>query len=108
MTFTEQIATVAIMVVATASTRFLPFLIFRGKKTPGYIQYLSQVLPAAVFGMLVVYCLRNVSIFSRPFGIPEFIATAVTASLHVWKRQMMISIIGGTLTYMLIIQNAAL
>lgn len=105
MTFTEQILTVAILVLATASTRFVPFLIFRGKKTPSYIQYLSQVLPAAVFGMLVVYCLRNVHITAAPFGIPEAISVLVTALLHLWKRQMMISILGGTLTYMLIVQN---
>lgn len=105
MTLTEQILTVVTLVVATASTRFVPFLIFRGKKTPGYIQYLSQVLPAAVFGMLVVYCLRNVDVMAAPFGIPEAIGVLVTALLHVWKCQMMISILGGTLTYMLIVQN---
>lgn len=105
MTLTEQILTVVTLVVATASTRFVPFLIFRGKKTPSHIQYLSQVLPAAVFGMLVVYCLRNVDVTAAPFGIPEAIGVLVTALLHVWKRQMMISILGGTLTYMLIVQN---
>lgn len=108
MTFTQQILTVATLVFATALTRFVPFLIFRGKTTPRYIQYLSQVLPAAVFGMLVVYCLRNVHIKTAPFGIPEAIGVLVTALLHFWKRQMMISILGGTLTYMLIVQNLTL
>lgn len=107
MTFTQQILTVATLVFATALTRFVPFIIFRGKTTPRYIQYLSQVLPMTVFGMLVVYCLRNVHIKTAPFGIPEAIGVLVTA-LHFWKRQMMISILGGTLTYMLIVQNLTL
>lgn len=92
------------MVVATASTRFIPFLIFRGKTTPRYIQYLSNVLPPAVFGMLVIYCLKDVQFTSGHFGIPEMIGIAVTALLHAWKRQMLISILGGTVTYMLLVQ----
>lgn len=92
------------MVVATAATRFIPFLIFRGKKTPRYIQYLSKVLPPAVFGMLVIYCLKDVEFTSGHFGIPEMIGIAVTALLHAWKRQMLISILGGTVAYMLLVQ----
>lgn len=93
------------MVVATASTRFVPFLIFRGKTTPRYIHYLSQVLPPAVFGMLVIYCLKDVQFTSGHFGIPELIGIAVTALLHAWKRQMLISILGGTAAYMLLVQT---
>lgn len=92
------------MVVATASTRFIPFLIFRGKETPRYIHYLSNVLPPAVFGMLVIYCLKDVQFTSGHFGIPEMIGIAATALLHAWKRQMLISILGGTVVYMLLVQ----
>lgn len=92
------------MVAATAATRFVPFLVFRGKTTPRYIQYLSQVLPPAVFGMLVIYCLKDVQFTSGHFGIPELIGIAVTALLHAWRRQMLISILGGTVTYMLLVQ----
>lgn len=92
------------MVAATAATRFVPFLIFRGKTTPRYIQYLSKVLPPAVFGMLVIYCLKDVKFTSGYFGAPEIIGIIVTALLHAWKRQMMISILGGTVTYMLLVQ----
>lgn len=92
------------MVAATAATRFVPFLIFRGKTTPRYIQYLSKVLPPAVFGMLVIYCLKDVKFTSGYFGAPEIIGIIVTALLHAWKRQMMISILGGTITYMLLVQ----
>lgn len=104
MTTTQQILTIAVMVLATALTRFVPFLIFRGKTTPRYIQYLSKVLPPAVFGMLVIYCLKDVQFTSGHFGLPELIGIAVTALLHVWKRQMLISILGGTVAYMLLVQ----
>lgn len=104
MTLTQQILTVAILAVATALTRFLPFAIFRGKTTPKYITYLSQVLPPAVFGMLVVYCLKDVDFTGGHYGLPELIGIAVTCVLHVWKRQMLISILGGTVAYMLLVQ----
>ncbi|HIY62613.1 MAG TPA: branched-chain amino acid transporter permease [Candidatus Mediterraneibacter stercoripullorum] len=105
MTVTEQIITVAMVVLGTAVTRFLPFLIFpAGKPTPRYIQYLGKVLPAAVFGLLVIYCLRNVSVFTGSHGIPEMIAILVVVVLHVWKRQMLLSIAGGTVCYMLLVQ----
>lgn len=105
MTFTEQIITILIVVLATMLTRFLPFILFpAGKPTPKYIQYLGRVLPAAVFGLLVVYCLKDVSIFSGGHGLPEFIAIAVVILLHLWKRQMLLSIAGGTVCYMLLVQ----
>ena len=107
MTFTEQIVTVAIIVLVTMLTRFLPFMLFpAGKPTPKYIQYLGKVLPAAVFGLLVVYCLKDVSIFSNSHGLPELIAIAVVVLLHLWKRQMLLSIAGGTICYMLLVQLA--
>ena len=93
MTLTQQIITVAMVVLGTAVTRFLPFLIFpAGKQTPKYVQYLGKVLPAAVFGLLVIYCLKDVSILTGSHGIPELIAILLVIMLHVWKRQMLLSI----------------
>lgn len=105
MTLTQQIITVAMVVLGTAVTRFLPFLVFpAGKPTPKYIQYLGKVLPSAVFGLLVIYCLGNVSIFSGSHAIPELISIVLVIILHVWKRQMLLSIAGGTVCYMLLVQ----
>ena len=105
MTLTEQIITVTMIVLGTLLTRFLPFLLFpAGKPTPKYIQYLGKALPAAVFGLLVVYSLKDVSVFSGSHGIPELIAVAVVVGLHLWKRQMLLSIAGGTVCYMLLVQ----
>ena len=105
MTLAQQIITVAMIVLGTMLTRFLHFLLFpAGKPTPKYIQYLGRVLPMAVFGLLVVYSLKDVSIFSGSHGIPELIAVAVVVCLHLWKRQMLLSIAGGTVCYMLLVQ----
>lgn len=105
MTISEQIITIALCVGGTMLTGFLPFLIFSSKKpTPRYIQYLGKALPCAIFGMLVVYCLKNVSVFSENHGIPEVIAIAVTAGLHQWKGQMLLSLAGGTISYMMLLQ----
>lgn len=105
MTLTQQIITIGMVVLGTMLTRFLPFLLFpAGKPTPRYIQYLGKVLPSAVFGLLVVYCLKNVSLLSGSHGIPEFISIVIVAALHLWKRQMLISIAGGTVCYMLLVQ----
>ena len=98
MTLTQQIITVAMVVLGTMITRFLPFAAFPpGKPTPKYIQYLGQVLPAAVFALLIVYSLKDVTIFSGSHGIPEAIGIAAVVALHVWKRQMLLSIAGGTI-----------
>ena len=105
MTMLQQVITIGICVVGTMATRFLPFLIFSGKRpTPKYVQSLGKALPAAIFGMLVVYCLRNTEIVSGNHGLPELIAIVVTAALHLWKRQMLLSIAGGTVCYMLLLQ----
>lgn len=105
MTTFQQIMTIAICAFGTMVTRFLPFLVFSSSKpTPKYIQYLGKALPSAIFAMLVVYCLKNVNLFSGSYGIPEFIGIAVTVALHLWKRQMLISIAGGTVCYMLLVQ----
>lgn len=105
MTLTQQFITIAMVVFGTMLTRFLPFILFpAGKPTPKYIQYLGRVLPAAVFGLLVVYCLKDVSVFSGSRGIPELISVAAVIGLHLWKRQMLLSIAGGTVCYMLLVQ----
>lgn len=105
MSVGQQLILIVVMMLATQLTRTLPFLAFpAGKATPKYISYLGKVLPAAVFGMLVVYCLKNVDILAGSHGLPELIAIAVVVLLHLWKRQMLLSIAGGTVVYMLLVQ----
>ncbi len=105
MTLFQQVITIALCAVGTMLTRYLPFLVFSDKKpTPRYIQYLGKALPSAIFGMLVIYCLKDVSLLTGNHALPEGIAIAVTIALHVWKRQMLLSIAGGTVCYMLLVQ----
>ncbi|MBD5470094.1 MAG: branched-chain amino acid transporter AzlD [Lachnospiraceae bacterium] len=105
MTITQQLITIGMVIFGTMLTRFLPFLLFpAGKPTPKYIQYLGKVLPAAVFGLLVIYSLKNVSLFTGSHGIPELISIMIVIGLHLWKRQMLLSIAGGTFCYMLLVQ----
>ena len=105
MTVTQQIIIIAIAVVGTFLTRLLPFLIFPADKpTPKFIKYLGNVLPAAIFGLLVIYCLKNVSITEGTHGIPEMISIAVVVLLHLWKKQTLLSIAAGTVCYMVLIQ----
>ena len=95
----------AVPAIVTASTRFLPFLIFGEKrKTPAIIEYLGKVLPFAIMGMLVIYCMKDVAFLSWPYGIPEFIGCAIVAVLHIWKRNSLLSIGVGTVCYMLLVQ----
>lgn len=108
MTLNQQIITIALCVLGTMTTRFLPFLVFGEKReTPRYIQYIGRLLPSAVFGMLIVYCLRNVDFLGGVHGIPEIIAIVITVVLHLWRRQMLLSIAGGTVCYMLLLQYIA-
>ena len=105
MSNTHAIATIAVCTLVTAALRFLPFLIFgENRKTPDIVAYLGKVLPFAIMGMLVVYCLKDVTFRSAPFGIPEAIGCAVVAALHIWKRNTLLSIGAGTVIYMLLIQ----
>ena len=105
MTVWQQVITIGLCVAGTMLTRFLPFLIFKeDRKTPGFVQYIGKYLPSAVFGMLVVYCLKNVDVLEGNRGLPELIAILVTGALHVWKRQMLLSIAGGTVCYMLLVR----
>ena len=96
---------VVAMSIVTILLRFLPFLIWSGKrKTPPYILYLGRVLPPAIIGMLVIYCLKDISFAAAPFGAPELIAGACVVFLQAWRRNSLISILGGTLIYMLLVQ----
>ena len=105
MTLSQQMITIGCIVLATMLTRFLPFLLYpEHKKVPDYIVYLGQVLPGAIFGMLVIYCLKDVRLLTGSHGIPEFIAIGVVVILHLWKRQMLISIAGGVICYMVLVQ----
>ena len=98
-------ALVAVIALVTMGLRFLPFLIFRGRETPAFIVYLGRVLPYAIMGMLVVYCLRNTDLAAAPHGIPELIATALVVGLHIWKKNTLLSIIAGTVCYMVLVQG---
>lgn len=96
---------VAVMATVTILLRFLPFLIFRGeRKTPPYIVYLGEVLPAAIIGMLVVYCLKDTAVTAAPYGAPEAIAALCVVGLQIWKRNSLVSILSGTVVYMLLTQ----
>ena len=94
---------IAVMAVVTMILRFLPFIVFN-KNTPAYISYLGKVLPAARIGMLVIYCLKDVSVLESPHGIPELIAALSVVILQAWKRNSLISILSGTVIYMLLVQ----
>lgn len=105
MTITQQIIVIGMVVLGTMLTRFVPFLVFpSGKPAPKYIQYLGKVLPPAVFGLLVIYSFKDISFLSGSHGIPELIAAAVVVLLHYWKKNMFLSIAGGTVVYMLLVQ----
>lgn len=94
---------IGVMALVTALTRFLPFILFR-KNTPAYVSYLGRVLPTAIIGMLVVYCLKDVSLMGAPHGLPELIACACVVAVQVWRRNALISILSGTAVYMLLIR----
>jgi len=105
MTNTQALILIAVIATATQLTRALPFILFpENKKTPGYILYLGKVLPYAAMGMLVVYCLKNVSLTSSPFGIPDAVAVLCILALHLWKKNTLLSIGVGTAVYMLLVQ----
>lgn len=105
MTFPEECITIALCALASVLTRALPFLLLSEKKpTPPIIRYLGNVLPAAVFGMLIVYCLKDTTFLSGTHGLPELAGILMTAALHLKFRQMLLSIGGGTAVYMVLIQ----
>ncbi|PFC44612.1 branched-chain amino acid transporter AzlD [Bacillus thuringiensis] len=105
MSIFQQIITISMVVLGTMLTRFLPFAVFPSDRpTPQYVQYLGRVLPSAVIGLLVIYCFKDVNLFTGSHGIPELIAVALVMVLHLWKRQMLLSIAGGTIIYMVLAQ----
>ena len=106
MTLSQQIITIAMCVLGTMLTRFLPFAVFSSKRpTPPYIQYLGKVLPGAIFSMLVVYCLKSVSLFSGSHGLPELLAILAVILAHKWKHNTLLSILIGTVLYMVLVQK---
>lgn len=104
MTGLERIITILIAGFATVLTRFLPFVIFKGKKTPKALDYLGFALPCSVFGMLLVYCLKDTVVTSFPFALPEVLGLAVTSAIYLWKKNTLISIAAGTVFYMFLVQ----
>lgn len=101
----HSILIVAVVAAVTIALRFLPFFIFGGKrKTPEIILYLGRVLPYAIMGMLVIYCLRSITTAGIGAGAAQLIACAAVVLLHLWKRNTLISIIGGTVIYMILVQ----
>ena len=104
MTILQQVLTVAAVVLGTMTTRFLPFLLFpEGKQPPAFIRYLGTVLPSAVIGLLVVFCLKD-AVFTSWHGLPELLGILVVALLHRWKKNILLSIAGGTIFYMVLVQ----
>lgn len=106
MTTQRALAMIAVAAVCTFATRLAPFLLFNGKKPiPPLIRYLGEALPPAVIALLVVYCLKNVQWLTGSRGLPELLCIAVTALLHLWKRNNLLSIGAGTVLYMVLVQN---
>lgn len=105
MSNVHSVLLIVVISFVTMLLRFLPLWIFgNGKQTPRLVQYLGKVLPYAIMGMLVVFCLKGVSLTSAPFGLPEILACTVVVGLHVWKRNTPVSIVGGTVVYMVLVQ----
>jgi len=101
---TRTILSIAVMAVVTALLRFLPFIIFRGnKKTPEFISYLGKVLPYAIMGMLVVFCLKSVDFTGGVHGFPEIVSILVIVLAHWWKKNTILSILAGTVCYVVIV-----
>ena len=105
MTLWQQVLTIAAVVLGTMTTRFLPFLLFpEGKQPPPFVRYLGTVLPAAVMGLLVIFCLKD-AVFTAWHGLPEILAILAVALLHRWKKNIFLSIAGGTILYMVLVQQ---
>ena len=100
-----NIKLIIVCALVTALTRFLPFIIFNEhRKTPKIVLYLGKVLPCAIMGMLVVYCLKDVAVLQSPYGVPELLGIVAVALLHLWKRNSLLSIGVGTVFYMVLVQ----
>lgn len=108
MTISQQTITIGLMALAVVLTRFLPFLAFPSEShTPRFVKYLGRFLASAVFGMLVVYCMKDVPLTSGRHGWPELVGIAVTILLHVWRRNLLLTMCGGTACYMLLVNLLA-
>ena len=104
MTLAQQIVTIALCALATILSRAIPFLVFKNKEEhPAFIQYLGKALPSAIFGMLIVYCFKDVSFIEAPYAVPELISVIFTVIIHLSFRKMLLSIAGGTACYMLLL-----
>ena len=104
MTSMQMVAVILSAAGATVLTRALPFLAFpAGRETPAVVRYLGQALPGAVFGLLVVYCLKDVDVFAGTHGIPEAIGILIAGSTYLWRRNMLLSILSSTAAYMLLV-----
>ena len=105
LTTGQAIAAIAVMAVVTFLTRAIPFLLFdRGDSPPKLVLYLGRVLPPAIIAMLIIYCIQDIS-FETPAGwVPQLISIAVVAGLHIWKKNTLLSIFGGTILYMVLVQ----
>lgn len=105
LTTTQAIIFFGIIAFTTIVIRALPFILFpEHKKTPKYIEYLGVVLPFTIIGMLVIYCLKDVTLTTSPYGLPEFIGVLATVLLHLWKNNSLLSIGGATSIYMFLVQ----
>ena len=101
----HSILLIVVMAVVTFVLRAFPFIVFSGKKpTPQFVTYLGKVLPYAIIGMLVIYCVKDISFGAVGDFLPYLIAGAIVVILHVWKRNTLLSIIAGTLSYMALVQ----
>lgn len=101
----HSVILVLVIAVITYALRAMPFILLgHGKEIPPAVAYLGKVLPYAIIGMLVVYCLKGVSLVQAPFGLPELIAGVLVAGLHIWKRSTLLSVGVGTVCYMLLVQ----
>lgn len=105
MTSLQAFWCITVVATCTFLTRMIPFVLFGGKRQPpAPVKYLGRVLPPAIMATLVVYCLKNIQLLSYPYGLPEIIAAATVIFLHLWKRNNLLSIGGGTVLYMILIQ----
>ncbi|MDD3028592.1 MAG: AzlD domain-containing protein [Erysipelotrichaceae bacterium] len=105
MSLLEQIMTIAVVVIATMTTRFLPFIIFPpDKKIPEIVSYLGKLLPGAALGLLVVYCFKDINVFDNTQVVSSLLGGIMVVGLHLLKRNMLLSIAGGTIFYMVLVQ----
>ncbi|MDO4530672.1 MAG: AzlD domain-containing protein [Bacillota bacterium] len=104
LSVTQSILIIVICTLCTWLERALPFLIFRGREVPEIVRYLGRVLPMAIMATLVIYCLKGISFATMAGWAPMLISSALTAALHLWKRSTMLSIFGGTISYMVLVQ----